>query len=106
MRGVKHVDDLVGIVAQIRESRDGLVETPAQFRFIADLLSISIKSHLNSSNNKNVCTPIHLNETERFCLQDLNNYYHPLFSKQNFELTTISVLLVCSLILSFFIILR
>lgn len=106
MQRVKHVDDLVGIVAQIRESRDGLVETPAQFRFIADLLSIPIKSHLNNSNNKNVCTSIHPNETEGFCLQDLNNYNHPVFSKQNFELTTISVLLVCSLILSFLIILR
>ena len=35
-----HIDDVVDIIVNMRKSRDGLVETPRQLRFILDLLNL------------------------------------------------------------------
>jgi len=120
MQGTKNIDDLVEIVVHMRESRDGLVETPAQFRFIADLLSISIGSRradvetsgLMSYSCKNISMGSNISSDIRnfdpdphlACAHIHYSHFHLIY--ENLEVTTISVLLLISLVLSLIVILR
>jgi hypothetical protein len=40
LRGVRSVAELVDVIVQMRESRDGLVETPEQFAFLTRMLAL------------------------------------------------------------------
>lgn len=51
--------ELVDIIVGIREHRDGLVETPAQYRFIADSLAIpaAVTANDDCSSSSSSCAP-------------------------------------------------
>jgi len=48
MNRIESIEQLIDIIVEMREIRDGVVETPRQFNFIVDLLNLHRKETITT----------------------------------------------------------